>query len=120
MNSVETAPPTFWVGRVGRAQLGELLLELLEPAQPPVEVGVGERRVVEHVVAPARVLDLLGELLVLARAPRRGADSGSVPTALMAAILPGATDSQPRRGPHRRRRRRTDRSGPEETDLARE
>ena len=51
--------------RVGRAQLGPLLLELLQPAQPDVVVGVGQRRVVEHEVAPAGVLDLLGELLVL-------------------------------------------------------
>ena len=51
--------------RVGGAQLGELLLELLQPAHPVVEVGVGQRRVVEHVVAPAGVLDLLGQGAVL-------------------------------------------------------
>ena len=51
--------------RVGRAQVGDLVLELLEAAHPLVEVGVGERRVVEDVVAPARLLDLLGERAVL-------------------------------------------------------
>ena len=64
MNSVETAPPTFWVGRVGRAQLGELLLEPLELAQPPVVRRVVERGVVEDEVAPAGVLDLLAQRAV--------------------------------------------------------
>ena len=65
MNSVETAPPTFWVGESGVRRSGTSLLERLEPAHLQVEVGVGERRVVEHVVAPARVLDLLGQRAVL-------------------------------------------------------
>ena len=72
MNSVETAPPTFWVGESGRAQLGEPLLELLQPAHPGVEVGVRQGRVVEHVVAPPGVLDLLGEVPVLLADLRRG------------------------------------------------
>jgi hypothetical protein len=59
-------------GRVGRAQLGELLLQRLERPQPLVEVGVGEGRVVEDVVAPARLLDLLGQLLVLLARLGRG------------------------------------------------
>ena len=75
MKSVETAPPTFCVGRVGRAQLGPLLLEGLQPPQADVVVGVRQRRVVEHEVAPAGVLDLLGDLLVLGpRVGRRGLD----------------------------------------------
>jgi hypothetical protein len=51
VNSVETAPPTFWVGESG---------------------GVGEGRIVEDVVAPARLLDLLGQLLVLLARLGRG------------------------------------------------
>ena len=51
--------------RVGRAQVGHLLLERLEPPHLLVEVGVVEGRVVEHVVAPPRVLDLLGQRPVL-------------------------------------------------------
>ena len=83
--------------RVGRAQLGELLLERLEPAQPQVEVGVGQGRVVEHVVAPAGVLDLLGQRLVAL--PRLGG-TRSGPAAepsgrrLMGHILPCRTDSR--------------------------
>ena len=50
---------------VGGAQVGHLLLERLETPHPLVEVGVGQRRVVEHVVAPPRVLDLLGQRPVL-------------------------------------------------------
>ena len=65
MNSVETAPPTFWVGESGVRRSGTSLLERLEPPHLLVEVGVVEGRVVEHVVAPARVLDLLGEHAVL-------------------------------------------------------
>ena len=52
-------------GRVGRAELGELLLELLQPAQLLVVVGVGEGRLVPDEVAPPRVLDQVDELLVL-------------------------------------------------------
>ena len=79
MNSVETAPPTFWVGESGVRSSGNSLLERLELAQPHVEVGVGQRRVVEHVVAPAGVLDLLGELPVtLARLGRGGSTVASV------------------------------------------
>ena len=62
-------------GRVGCPQLTELLLQLLQPAHPGVERGVVQRRVVEHVVAPARLLDLLGEALVLL-APRVRRDRG--------------------------------------------
>ena len=116
MNSVETAPPTFWVGRVGRAQLGEALLEVLQLAHPGVEVGVGERRVVEHVVAPAGVLDLLDELLVaVARlaARRRGRSLGRG----HGHILPDPSDS----ARHRRRPVETTdaRPGRPEPDRAR-
>ena len=58
--------------RVRRPQLRELLLELLQPAQPLVVVGVGQGRVVEHEVAPARVLDLLADPLVLVASLRSG------------------------------------------------
>ena len=50
--------------RVGGAELGEPVLQRLELAQPHVEVGVRQRRVVEHVVAPAGVVDLLADLPV--------------------------------------------------------
>ena len=50
--------------RVRRAELGVVLLEGLELAQADVEVGVGEGRRVEDVVAPAGVLDLLAQLAV--------------------------------------------------------
>ena len=52
-------------GAVRRLQLGELLLELVDPAPLHVVVGVGQRRLVEHEVAPARVLDLLCKSLML-------------------------------------------------------
>ena len=71
--------------RVRRPQLRELLLELLEPPQPLVVVGVGQRRVVEHEVAPARLLDLLAEPLVLLA--RLAGWPGWVP--LTPLILPG-------------------------------
>ena len=64
MNSVETAPPTFWVGESGVRSSGNSSSSPSQPAQPEVEVGVGEGRVVEHVVAPARVVDLLAQLTV--------------------------------------------------------
>ncbi len=73
--------------RVGGAQLGELLLELLEPAQPLVVVGVRQGRAVEHEVAPAGLLDLVGELSVLLTGLGRcrlGVAHGD--------ILPGPTD----------------------------
>ena len=92
MNSVDTAPPTFWVGESGVLQLGELLLERLQPPQPLVEVGVVEGRVVEDVVAPACVLDLLGQpsvLLAGLRSGRLGVDHG--------VILPVASDTPPAR-----------------------
>ena len=61
-----------------------------------VEVGVGQRRVVEHVVAPARVLDLLGERRRCSL-PRLGA-TRSTParsrTSLMGHILPCRTHSR--------------------------
>ena len=79
MKSVETAPPTFWVGESGVRSSGSVVLECLELAEPDVEVGVGEGRVVEDVVAPAGVLDLLAQLEVaLARLGRSGGDLGLV------------------------------------------
>ena len=65
VNSVDDRAADLLGRRVGRAQVGHLLLELLQPAHPRVEVGVGEGRVVEDVVAPARLLDLLGQAAVL-------------------------------------------------------
>ena len=50
--------------RVGCAQCWESVLQRLEVAHRGVEVGVGQRRRVEHVVAPASVLDPLAQLRV--------------------------------------------------------
>jgi hypothetical protein len=72
VNMVETAPPTFCVGESGVRSSGILLLERLEATQPQVEVVVVQGRVVEHVVAPACVLDLLGRARVLLPGFRRG------------------------------------------------
>ncbi len=47
--------------RVGRAERGVALLEALELAHQPVELGVGDGRRVQHVVAVAVAVDLLGE-----------------------------------------------------------
>ena len=58
MNSVETAPPTFWVGESGVRSSGNSSSSSCEPPHPLVVVGVVEGRVVEDEVAPARVLDL--------------------------------------------------------------
>ena len=65
MNSVETAPPTFWVGESGVRSSGNSLLEALELAQADVVLRVGQGRVVQHEVAPAGVLDLLHDRRVL-------------------------------------------------------
>src|SRR5258706_412525 len=50
-------------GGVGRAQVGELLFERLELAEPLVVLRVRDRRPVEHVVAVVVLADLGGELL---------------------------------------------------------
>jgi hypothetical protein len=57
--------------RVGRTQVGMRLLELLELAHRRVELRVGHRGVVEHVVAPPGVFDLLGDPAVAFARPRR-------------------------------------------------
>jgi hypothetical protein len=49
-------------GRVGRDELGELLLERLELAEQLVELGVADDGVVELVVAPVVLGDLGAEL----------------------------------------------------------
>lgn len=51
--------------RVGRTQLGVLLLQRLQGAQELVELAVADDRLVLHVVPEAVPLDLLGELRVL-------------------------------------------------------
>ena len=61
VNSVDTAPPTFWVGESGVRSSGTSSSSCLEAPHRGVEVGVGEGRVVQDVVAPAGVLDLLGD-----------------------------------------------------------
>ena len=76
MNSVETVPPTFWVGESGVCSSGNSLLQHLQPPHPLVVVGVVEGRVVEDEVAPARVLDLLRELLVLLAGLGSGGGTG--------------------------------------------
>ena len=48
--------------RVGAAQLGEALLDVFEFAHEGVELGIGDRRGVLHVVALAVLLDLQGQL----------------------------------------------------------
>ena len=54
---------THLLGRaLGRAQLGELLLQLVEPADHPVVVAVADRRRISDVVAEPVILDLLRQL----------------------------------------------------------
>ena len=65
--------PTCWVGESGVCSDGVLALELLEAVEPGVEVGVGHRRLGQHVVAVAGLADLAGELVVL------GSCRGEVP-----------------------------------------
>ena len=100
VNSVDTAPPTCWVGESGVRSDGVLVLERLQPLHRLVELGVGQRRGVEHVVAPARLLHLLGEGGVLLAGVRRdgglggrAGDRGGVGDVSHACILPGGTDS---------------------------
>ena len=57
--------------RVGGAQLRILVLQRLQGAQELVELRVADDGGVLHVVPEAVLLDLLGELRVLAPAPRR-------------------------------------------------
>jgi hypothetical protein len=57
--------------RVRRAQIGMGLLELLELMQQRVELGVGGGGAVQHVVAPAVVLDQLRDLPVTLARPGR-------------------------------------------------
>ena len=79
--------------RVGGAELGELLLEALQLAQPDVVLRVGQRRVVQHEVAPAGVLDLLHDRRVLLPGlwgdRRDGGDGGEL--VVHGTILPGPT-----------------------------
>ena len=91
MNSVETAPPTFWVGESGVRRSGTSLLELLEPAHQPVELGVGEGRVVPDVVAPAGVLDLLGDRAVLLAQLGHGILHGGVVAGCLLVSLTGTS-----------------------------
>ena len=110
--------------RVGRAQLGPLLLERLQPPQPDVVVGVGQRRVVEHEVAPAGVLDLLAELLVLAHAPRPGSPgrprsrAPSCPSPPTRRAVPSGRSATPNTLRGRDRDRRQRRTGPGTTPAA--
>jgi hypothetical protein len=60
-------------GRVGGAQLGMLVFQLLEAAEERVVLGVGHERVVEDVVAVVVLLDLAAQPLALVRGvARRG------------------------------------------------
>ena len=109
VNSVETAPPTFWVGESGVRSSGYCSSSSSQPAHPPVEVGVGQRRVVEHVVAPPGVLDLLGQARCSSRASAHGVWRGVVSGVSgrgMAHLARAATDTpgppiadEPRREP---------------------
>ena len=76
--------------RVGRAQLGELLLELLEPPQPQVEVGVGRasgRRARSSASGRPRSPRTRASVLVA------GLGSGRLAGLGHAHILPCATDT---------------------------
>ena len=83
--------------RVGGAQLGELVLERLELLHQRVELAVGDGRLVEHVVAPAVVLDRLGQQgVLLARLWRRCRSASTVRAGVHSlrhgSILPCSTD----------------------------
>ena len=75
-------------GRFGRDQLGVLVLERLELVEEPVELGVGDLRLVEHVVEVEVVVDLLAQVVEL------------LPDALLRARghEPDPSRSAPRRG----------------------
>ena len=61
--SAETgSPPMRCVGRVGRQQLGVLGLDGAQLVEQLVVLVVGDARVVEHVVAPAVLGELLAQL----------------------------------------------------------
>ena len=62
VNSVEKVPPTFCVGDSGVRSAGNSLLERLQLAQQPVELGVGDGRRVEHVVAVLMAAQLVAQL----------------------------------------------------------
>ena len=50
-SSSRGGPPTRWVGLSGVDQIGILLLDREQLALEHVELGVGDDRIVEHVVA---------------------------------------------------------------------
>ena len=60
--------------RLGGHQRGMARLQCLEFLEQRVELAVGHRRVVEHVVPELGVTDLLGEFGVPGGGLRRGAD----------------------------------------------
>ena len=51
-------PPTRWVGDAGVRSSGNSVFEFLQPAHPPVVVGVARGRLVEDVVAVGVLVDL--------------------------------------------------------------
>ena len=57
-NRSEAAAPTRCVGESGVLQLRMLALQFDQLAQQRVELGVGDRRIVEHVVTVVRLFDL--------------------------------------------------------------
>ena len=112
VNSVETAPPTFWVGRVGGAQLGELLLELLEP-----RAAAGRSRRRRGSGRRAR-----SSASGRPRSPRSADGGGPWPRESPTAVRPWPLSCQRPPTPDRPRRRRdpSDRGDdPEERDRAR-
>ena len=80
MNSVETAPPTFWVGESGVRSSGYGSSSASSSRIRASKSASDERRGVEHVVAPPRVVDLLGQLPVLLTQVGEGVLRGRVVT----------------------------------------
>ena len=71
-NPVANPPPTRWLGDSGVTQRGVLGLQRLQFLQQRVELAVGHRRRVQHVVAELGVRDDLRRARRAARRRRRG------------------------------------------------
>ena len=69
---VDGGGPTCWVGESGVRSAGKAVLQLGELAHHGVELAVGDGRRVEHVIAPARVVQPLAEIRVSLARLRQG------------------------------------------------